>query len=55
MQDSYKVLIVDDDLRLRSLLERYLTEQGFQIRTAANPIKWIVYLLANLSILLSST
>lgn len=36
MQDSYKVLIVDDDLRLRSLLERYLTEQGFQIRTAAN-------------------
>ena len=36
MQESYKVLIVDDDLRLRSLLERYLTEQGFQIRTAAN-------------------
>lgn len=36
MQESYKVLVVDDDMRLRALLERYLTEQGFQVRSAAN-------------------
>ena len=30
MTDSkYKILVVDDDLRLRQLLERYLGEQGF--------------------------
>lgn len=29
MQESYKVLVVDDDMRLRALLERYLSEQGF--------------------------
>ena len=28
MSQQYKVLVVDDDLKLRSLLERYLTEQG---------------------------
>ena len=31
-----KVLVVDDDMRLRSLLERYLVEQGFIVRSAAN-------------------
>jgi len=31
-----RVLVVDDDTRLRSLLDRYLTEQGFVVRTAAN-------------------
>ncbi|SUC25310.1 Transcriptional regulatory protein OmpR [Providencia rustigianii] len=36
MQESYKILVVDDDMRLRALLERYLTEQGFQVRSAAN-------------------
>lgn len=36
MQENYKILIVDDDMRLRSLLERYLTEQGFQVRSTAN-------------------
>ncbi len=30
MQENYKILVVDDDMRLRALLERYLTEQGFQ-------------------------
>lgn len=35
-QETSKILVVDDDMRLRSLLERYLMEQGFQIRTAAN-------------------
>ena len=30
MTDSkYRILVVDDDLRLRQLLERYLVEQGF--------------------------
>lgn len=35
-QETQKVLVVDDDMRLRSLLERYLVEQGFQVRSAAN-------------------
>ena len=30
MSDSKsKILVVDDDVRLRDLLRRYLTEQGF--------------------------
>lgn len=36
MQDNHKILLVDDDVRLRGLLERYLNEQGFQVRSAAN-------------------
>ncbi len=28
MQENYKILVVDDDMRLRALLERYLSEQG---------------------------
>ncbi len=36
MQENYKILVVDDDMRLRALLERYLTEQGFQVRGVAN-------------------
>ncbi|MBM7037657.1 osmolarity response regulator transcription factor OmpR [Vibrio ulleungensis] len=36
MQESYKILVVDDDSRLRSLLERYLTEQGFSVRSVSN-------------------
>ncbi len=35
-QETPKILVVDDDMRLRSLLERYLVEQGFQVRSAAN-------------------
>ncbi|MFZ6874704.1 two-component system response regulator OmpR [Undibacterium sp. Di27W] len=31
-----KILVVDDDLRLRDLLRRYLTEQGFQVVSAEN-------------------
>ncbi|ASG66968.1 two-component system response regulator OmpR [Idiomarina sp. X4] len=34
MQETLKVLVVDDDARLRSLLERYLTEQNFTVRVA---------------------
>src|SRR6516225_8213802 len=26
-----KILVIDDDVRLRDLLSRYLTEQGFQV------------------------
>jgi two-component system phosphate regulon response regulator OmpR len=35
-QETSKILVVDDDMRLRSLLERYLIEHGYQVRTAAN-------------------
>lgn len=35
-QETTKILVVDDDMRLRSLLERYLVEQGFQVRSAAH-------------------
>lgn len=31
-----KILVVDDDLRLRELLRRYLTEQGFHVVGAEN-------------------
>ncbi|MCX7898167.1 MAG: two-component system response regulator OmpR [Rhodocyclaceae bacterium] len=31
-----KLLVVDDDLRLRSQLERYLESQGFAVKTAAD-------------------
>ena len=31
-----KILVVDDDLRLRELLNRYLTEQGFSVRAVAD-------------------
>lgn len=36
MQESEKILVVDDDARLRSLLERYLTDQGYHVRSVAN-------------------
>ncbi len=35
-QESTKILVVDDDMRLRALLERYLLEQGFVVRAVAN-------------------
>lgn len=35
-QETKKILVVDDDLRLRSLLERYLKEQGYLVRTVAD-------------------
>ena len=31
-----KILVVDDDLRLRDLLDRYLAEQGFAVRSASD-------------------
>ena len=36
MEMVHHILVVDDDLRLRDLLERYLTSQGFHTRGAAN-------------------
>jgi DNA-binding response OmpR family regulator len=32
-QSRQKILVVDDDLRLRDLLKRYLGEQGFAVDT----------------------
>lgn len=34
--DDPHLLVVDDDLRLRTLLQRYLTENGFRVTAAAN-------------------
>lgn len=36
MRETTKILVVDDDMRLRALLERYLVEQGYQVRSAGN-------------------
>ena len=33
-----KILVVDDDIRLRDLLRRYLTEQGFNVMVADSPL-----------------
>lgn len=35
---QFKVLVVDDDIRLRDLLRRYLTEQGFNVLTAESAV-----------------
>ena len=35
-QQRQRILVVDDDLRLRDLLKRYLTEQGFAVETVAD-------------------
>ncbi len=36
LEDPVHVLVVDDDDRLRDLLRRYLSEQGFRVTTAGN-------------------
>jgi len=36
IESKQKILVVDDDLRLRDLLNRYLTEQGFAVKTVEN-------------------
>lgn len=36
MNDGDKLLVVDDDPRLRNLLERFLTEQGYRVRGVEN-------------------
>ncbi len=35
-EETKKILVVDDDLRLRSLLERYFKEQGYIVKVAAD-------------------
>ena len=35
-ENNKKVLMVDDDMRMRELLQRYLTEQGFNIKTVSD-------------------
>jgi two-component system phosphate regulon response regulator OmpR len=35
-ESKTKILVVDDDLRLRDLLQRYLTEQGFAVHTVSD-------------------
>ena len=35
-ENQKKILIVDDDVRMRELLQRYLTEQGFTIQVVAD-------------------
>lgn len=35
-EETKKILVVDDDLRLRSLLERYFKEQGYIVKGAAD-------------------
>jgi len=34
-----KILVVDDDLRLRDLVNRYLTEQGFAVRAVGDAVE----------------
>lgn len=36
VHEHHKILVVDDDARLRALLERYLVEQGFHVRSVAD-------------------
>lgn len=36
IEQNKKILVVDDDVRLRELLQRYLTEQGFNVRVASD-------------------
>ena len=35
-EQKSKILVVDDDLRLRDLLQRYLSEQGFAVSTVSD-------------------
>jgi len=35
-EHQHKILVVDDDARLRALLERYLSEQGFNVRAVSD-------------------
>ncbi len=36
MSDATHILVVDDDVRLRTLLSRYLVEQGFRVTAASH-------------------
>lgn len=47
MSEKKKILMVDDDLRMRELLERYLTEQGFEINTVSDANEMDTVLTSN--------
>lgn len=36
INQNKKILVVDDDIRLRELLQRYLTEQGYTVKVASD-------------------
>ncbi|MEY2631449.1 MAG: two-component system response regulator OmpR [Pseudomonadota bacterium] len=36
---TQRILVIDDDLRLRDLLTRYLGEQGFEVRAVADAVQ----------------
>ena len=36
VQEQHKILVVDDDARLRTLLQRYLEEQGYLVKAVAD-------------------
>ena len=46
-EPNKKILMVDDDVRMRELLQRYLTEQGFDIKTVADAKEMDAALAAN--------
>lgn len=43
-EETQKILVVDDDLRLRSLLERYFKEQGYIVKAVADSAQMDRYL-----------
>jgi len=51
IDQTKKILVVDDDIRLRELLQRYLTEQGFSVKSVCDGVRfnvtrrrWLVHL-----------
>jgi two-component system, OmpR family, phosphate regulon response regulator OmpR len=46
VENTKKILMVDDDLRMRELLQRYLTEQGFSIKAVSDAKEMDVALAA---------
>lgn len=39
MSDVPRLLVLDDEAELRALLQRYLTQQGFEVRTVADAVQ----------------
>lgn len=56
LAEGEKILVVDDDARLRRLLERFLDEQGLAASARwRTPSRWIAFYPANCSSWLCST
>ena len=45
-----RILVVDDDVRLRTLLQRFLEDKGFVVKTAHDATQWTVYCNVNCSL-----